>query len=737
MQFVREGIVEFTEVETLNASYERYYNGASYSTRFNGYLGVRPGNFYESSHLKGYWSSVTLSGIGAMTLNTADGSGGTGYAVGDLFSINGGSLTFYATGEVETANLGTISGSHGGTSWTGTPFTITNITRDSYGTVTVLYTLPTGATVPQVGDTLTVSVPHYTGATDFSGSSFTLLSASATTLTYAQTATDGKGIGPATSVFLHFIGTGYSIGTAVTTTAITPSIGTGLKVDITSLTYMTPMADFYRAYGRTRDWTYHLGPLGLVGKHPSAQTPSVTIDFLTGNIWTQGSVISGSSASALDYAGVINGYGYTKSYDGATGTAEQGIATATVAVGGTGYAVEDYFVVVGGDAGGCAIGKVTGISGGGATGPATSVTILSQGQGYATSTTYATKKSTGAGDNTLTITVSALNTTRALGPTTINLATYNCADIDVGTAYWFRGYDNSSAGWSSGFRGLSLLTAVGNPGHYRGGLLRMQTFSDDNPSVLTRGFSIGADGTIGIELNTPTNITGTPGSDAVNGHMAAGDYYYTVIAKDDTGFTKWDHESAKVTTTGSTGIVAVSWNAVAGASSYNIYRTTAQGTYTTPSLVGTATTNSFTDTLATPTSGAPTAYTPHPFGWAIAFSNVGIRVGDGINLKFGTVTGTQIGTSSTQKLAFWGSTPVVQPSTYTLTYSTTSKTLPLSTQTSAATTSATQTTPWGYASQAQAENVNTQLNAALADITAMKKVIAGLITDLHTLGIVG
>jgi hypothetical protein len=36
---------------------------------------------------------------------------------------------------------------------------------------------------------------------------------------------------------------------------------------------------------------------------------------------------------------------------------------------------------------------------------------------------------------------------------------------------------------------------------------------------------------------------------------------------------------------------------------------------------------------------------------------------DGINLTFGTTTGSKIGTSTSQKLAFYNSTPVVQPST--------------------------------------------------------------------------
>lgn len=34
---------------------------------------------------------------------------------------------------------------------------------------------------------------------------------------------------------------------------------------------------------------------------------------------------------------------------------------------------------------------------------------------------------------------------------------------------------------------------------------------------------------------------------------------------------------------------------------------------------------------------------------------------DGVNLTFGTVTGTKVGTAANQKLAFFGATPVVQP----------------------------------------------------------------------------
>jgi hypothetical protein len=44
-----------------------------------------------------------------------------------------------------------------------------------------------------------------------------------------------------------------------------------------------------------------------------------------------------------------------------------------------------------------------------------------------------------------------------------------------------------------------------------------------------------------------------------------------------------------------------------------------------------------------------------------AFSPAELAVGDANNIALGTTTGTKIGTATTQKLAFWNATPVVQP----------------------------------------------------------------------------
>lgn len=44
----------------------------------------------------------------------------------------------------------------------------------------------------------------------------------------------------------------------------------------------------------------------------------------------------------------------------------------------------------------------------------------------------------------------------------------------------------------------------------------------------------------------------------------------------------------------------------------------------------------------------------------ITVSTSGLTFGEGENIAFGTTTGSQIGTSATQKLGFYGKTPVVQ-----------------------------------------------------------------------------
>jgi len=69
---------------------------------------------------------------------------------------------------------------------------------------------------------------------------------------------------------------------------------------------------------------------------------------------------------------------------------------------------------------------------------------------------------------------------------------------------------------------------------------------------------------------------------------------------------------------------------------------------------------------------------------------------DGGNVAVGTSVGSKIGTAIGQKLGFHGSTPVIQRTN--------------ANQTAVAATGATQTTPWGYSTEAQANAIITLIN---------------------------
>jgi len=105
------------------------------------------------------------------------------------------------------------------------------------------------------------------------------------------------------------------------------------------------------------------------------------------------------------------------------------------------------------------------------------------------------------------------------------------------------------------------------------------------------------------------------------------------------------------------------------------------------------------------------------------------------NIITDTTTGMKIGTATNQKLGFFNATPIVQPSAYTQTYSTASKTNPNVTTTAVDTTASTQVTPYGYSTSAQADAIPTQINALQADLLATKKLLNALIDDLQSLGL--
>jgi len=101
---------------------------------------------------------------------------------------------------------------------------------------------------------------------------------------------------------------------------------------------------------------------------------------------------------------------------------------------------------------------------------------------------------------------------------------------------------------------------------------------------------------------------------------------------------------------------------------------------------------------------------------AVVIGN-GLNITDATNVVLGSTTGTKIGTATTQKLGFFGSTPVVQQAGAT------------ASGTTAVTTAATSTTPYGYATSTQANNVGVELAATVLAVNA-------LITQLTALGLI-
>ena len=94
---------------------------------------------------------------------------------------------------------------------------------------------------------------------------------------------------------------------------------------------------------------------------------------------------------------------------------------------------------------------------------------------------------------------------------------------------------------------------------------------------------------VGSAVSTPGTVT--PSTSTTGGALAAGPYFYKVTALNAAGETLPSAEATQ-TTTGSTSTVTLSWTTVAGASSYNIYRSTVTNAET---LIANTLTNGYVD----------------------------------------------------------------------------------------------------------------------------------------------
>jgi hypothetical protein len=113
-----------------------------------------------------------------------------------------------------------------------------------------------------------------------------------------------------------------------------------------------------------------------------------------------------------------------------------------------------------------------------------------------------------------------------------------------------------------------------------------------------------------VALGTPQNVVVT--GNAAGGALAAGTYYYKIVAVNAVGVSLGSSE-VNVTTTGSTSSAQLSWNDVAGATSYRVYRGTSAAGEDHYQVSGG---NTFIDAGAVGTTGtvpvAATGTTPTP-----------------------------------------------------------------------------------------------------------------------------
>lgn len=95
-----------------------------------------------------------------------------------------------------------------------------------------------------------------------------------------------------------------------------------------------------------------------------------------------------------------------------------------------------------------------------------------------------------------------------------------------------------------------------------------------------------------------------------------------------------------------------------------------------------------------------------------------------------TGNGTVVGRTAAKKIAFHGSTPVAQRA------ASAQAEVTKTTGAAVATTAVTQTTPWGFASQAQGDLITTRLNTLIADNAALVTLVNELRAALVEKGLI-
>lgn len=126
-----------------------------------------------------------------------------------------------------------------------------------------------------------------------------------------------------------------------------------------------------------------------------------------------------------------------------------------------------------------------------------------------------------------------------------------------------------------------------------------------NPATLQRKMVLAPGYDLHVEMEAPSGLAVTS---AAGGSLVADTtYYWVVTAVGETGETVQSNQVVLTTTTANK-TAALTWNAVRGAVSYKVFRSTISGDFTNK-FVTTVTTNSYTDTGGSISTGTPSATT--------------------------------------------------------------------------------------------------------------------------------
>jgi len=107
-----------------------------------------------------------------------------------------------------------------------------------------------------------------------------------------------------------------------------------------------------------------------------------------------------------------------------------------------------------------------------------------------------------------------------------------------------------------------------------------------------------------------------------------------------------------------------------------------------------------------------------------------ITLADAKNIVANTTTGSEIGTAAGQKLGFWGATPAVQAS-HVADPAATAADPDALTATAVGDLGSTNSSPFGYSSEANADAVHTAIDALVADIASIRTQLVAAIDDIQ------